>query len=157
VDRGVGTRRLWWALAIYVLVALIITLSARGLDDQPKALALRLLAEGYERGLTDVINYDTVDFIANVVFLAPLSYLIARLAGPHRLWLAPVAVTASAALVETVQLLFLPDRVATVLDVAAAAIGALLGTWFARHRMEAKRAHVFGRSAVAEPKATLPD
>jgi VanZ family protein len=73
------------------------------------------------------VNYDLVDFIANIGFFVPIG-VIAALLLPWRLWwlAMPIGLVLSTAL-ELGQAAFLPERYATLSDVVANTLGAVLG------------------------------
>jgi glycopeptide antibiotics resistance protein len=73
------------------------------------------------------VNYDLVDFLANILFFVPIGLLGAVLL-PRRLWwlAMPVGLLLSAAL-ELGQAAFLPQRFASWTDVLANTLGAVLG------------------------------
>jgi VanZ family protein len=78
-------------------------------------------------GAPDWVNYDLVDFLANILFFVPIGLLGAVLL-PRRLWwlAMPVGLLLSAAL-ELGQAAFLPQRFASWTDVLANTLGAVLG------------------------------
>jgi len=73
------------------------------------------------------VNYDLVDFLANIGFFVPIG-LVAALLLPWRMWwlAIPIGLALSTAL-ELGQALFLPERYASATDVLANTLGAVLG------------------------------
>jgi len=73
------------------------------------------------------VNYDLVDFVANIVFFVPIG-LLAALLLPWRVWWLgmPIGLALSAAL-ELGQAVFLPERYASLTDVIANTLGAVIG------------------------------
>jgi len=76
-----------------------------------------------ERGVP--VTFDLVEALANVVMFVPFGLLVGRL--QRRTWLVVAAGCGTSALIETLQLAFLPTRVATVQDVVMNTLGAAVG------------------------------
>jgi len=73
------------------------------------------------------LNYGVVEQAPNVILFLPLGALVTRILGA-RLWWGGVAVGfLLSVLVEVAQLVFLPARFPSVIDVAANTFGALVG------------------------------
>ena len=71
------------------------------------------------------------DFVANLLMFVPVG-ILAYLILPRRAWIAALLVSpAVSGAVELVQLIFLPERDATLTDVAAATIGGAVGVGLA--------------------------
>ncbi|MGE3192651.1 MAG: VanZ family protein [Microbacteriaceae bacterium] len=80
-----------------------------------------------EAGAPGWVNYDLVDFLANILFFVPIGLLGALLLPRRMWWLAmPAGLLLSAAL-ELGQAAFLPERYASWTDVLANTLGAVLG------------------------------
>jgi len=77
------------------------------------------------RGLP--FTYGVVEALANVALFVPFGLLAGLLVSRRRWWVVLTAGCATSALIETIQLLFLPTRVATVQDVVLNALGTALG------------------------------
>jgi glycopeptide antibiotics resistance protein len=73
------------------------------------------------------LDYATVESVANVLFFVPLGLLVVLLAGARWWWAGLAAGVVVSAGIETGQALFLPARTATLDDVVANGVGALLG------------------------------
>jgi glycopeptide antibiotics resistance protein len=91
-------------------------------QHQVRAFVDQLRADGWSW-----IDYDTIDFIANIGFFVPLG-LIGALLLPWRMWwlAIPIGAMISGA-IELGQALFLPARYASLTDVLANTLGALVG------------------------------
>ncbi|WNY33549.1 VanZ family protein [Curtobacterium flaccumfaciens] len=87
----------------------------------------RALAAAHRHGLPDRIDYAVVESFANVVYFVPLGLLVVLLAGARWWWAAIATGLVVSACIETGQALFLPARTATIDDVVANGVGALLG------------------------------
>jgi len=89
------------------------------------------------------ITFAVVESVANVVMFVPLGLLIVAWGG--RWWHGILAGLIISSAIETVQLLFLPTRVADVRDVIANTLGAALGVTIAlllrRRRSRSQDSH----------------
>ena len=83
------------------------------------------------RGAPGWLSYNFVEFSANIALFMPIGLLGVILLGARHWWLAILAGFMTSFCIELGQLLFLPARFATVNDVIANTIGALLGTLLA--------------------------
>ncbi|OII00644.1 hypothetical protein BIU89_05500 [Curtobacterium sp. MCBA15_005] len=87
----------------------------------------RALAVAHRHGLPERIDYAAVESLANVVYFVPLGLLVVLLAGARWWWAAIAAGLVVSTCIETGQALFLPARTATIDDVVANGVGAVLG------------------------------
>ncbi|MDQ0743884.1 glycopeptide antibiotics resistance protein [Clavibacter sp. B3I6] len=76
-------------------------------------------------------RYSMIEEVANVALFAPLGMLGVLAVGPRRWWFVALTATGLSAGVELTQGALLPARVASVTDVAANGLGAVLGAAFA--------------------------
>lgn len=93
-------------------------------DTSTVTLALDRLAQ---HPATAWITFDLVEFLANVAMFVPFGLLVALLVGRQRWWLAVLAGALFTGVIESVQGLFLPARVADPSDLVANTLGALIG------------------------------
>nr|WP_307334373.1 VanZ family protein [Microbacterium sp. SORGH_AS_1204] len=82
------------------------------------------------------VTLDLVEFVANVALFVPLGMLVIAWRG--RWWHGILIAVLTSALIETIQLLFLPTRVADVRDLVANTAGAMIGVALA---LAASRLH----------------
>ena len=77
------------------------------------------------------VRYSLVEFVANIALFMPVGLFVTLMTGVRGWWLAVLVGFAASCTIELGQLIFLPDRLATMSDVIAntvgAAAGALLG------------------------------
>jgi glycopeptide antibiotics resistance protein len=88
-------------------------------------------------GLTPIQGYDVLQFAANVVMFVPFGVLLLLVWRRVGAWQATAAGGAVAALIELLQFLARPERLASMLDVVANTLGAAVGSgvvWVARRR-----------------------
>lgn len=109
--------------------------------------ALRVFAR-YD--LTSWLNYQRLEFLANVGMFIPIGMFFLLLFG-RRLWV--VSVLAGVALTCTIEFVqkFLPDRVSDISDIIANSSGTLIGVLFALAVTEGK-----ARQLRRERRARLP-
>jgi glycopeptide antibiotics resistance protein len=86
-----------------------------------------LLARLHDHGVPGWVNYALVEFTANIALFLPVGLMGVVLLGSARWWLAVLAGFTASGLIELGQLVFLPARFATPLDVLANTAGAALG------------------------------
>src|SRR3954469_2689324 len=96
-------------------------------DGGVEPLVRRVLAWLQRLGAPAWVDYDFAQAVANVAFFVPVGLLGALLL-PRRMWWVAIPIGAVLSFaIEFGQLLFLPHRFASWADVAANAIGAVLG------------------------------
>lgn len=120
-----------WALGTYLLGLGLIALWPVPVDRGASEFLTRSLLQLHRWGVPPWFNYSTVEMASNVILFLPLGALVTRILGA-RLWWGGVAVGfLLSVLVELAQLVFLPARFASVVDVAANTAGALVGALWA--------------------------
>ena len=117
-------RRLLLAVtAVYLLAVAWITLNPFPGDPHRNTLLEGLLAAFAATPLLAWIDYDVVEFTANILLFVPMGVLLAVLLGPGRRWLAVSLGIAASLTIEFVQL-FEPARVSDARDIVANSLGA---------------------------------
>ena len=114
-------------LGAYLVVAALIAFWPTPVDAGAGPWLSRLLGELHSHGLPGWITYDLLEFVANVIFFIPLTILLTLLFGRSRWWFAVLVAVAASMVIEVGQMLFIAARFATLQDVAANALGALIG------------------------------
>lgn len=117
----------WTTLLLTIATVLAITLSPTPVDRPVRDLIDRVLTKLHENGLPGFIDYDVVEFLANVGMFIPIGFF-AAIAVSRRLWW--IVIIAGALLsvgIEQAQALLLPERFATVSDILANSLGAIVG------------------------------
>ncbi|MGN6743348.1 MAG: VanZ family protein, partial [Amnibacterium sp.] len=88
---------------------------------------LKFLAALHQHGVPRFVDYNFIEFTANVLFFVPVGFFGGLLL-PYRMqWLAVLLGAALSGCIELSQKLFLPGRVASLGDVLANTSGALVG------------------------------
>jgi glycopeptide antibiotics resistance protein len=82
----------------------------------------------YGVGLPRFVTYGVVEFGANILMFLPLGLLVALALPRWLLWFSPLLCASLSLGIELCQALLLPHRFASILDVAANTLGAILGT-----------------------------
>ena len=120
----------WTALAYVVALAMIAfwpTPVDRGAHGSISSAVLWLHAHGVPTWL----DYSAIEFTANIALFIPVGLLVVVLTSSRRWWLGPAIGALVSTVIELGQLAFLPERFATVNDVIANGLGALLGAGLA--------------------------
>ena len=120
-----------WLGAGYLLALVLIALWPSPVDRPAQGAISAVLGRLHAHGVPGWVNYALVESAANVVLFLPVGLLGVVLLGSARWWLAVLAGFAASSLIELGQLVFLPDRFATPLDVLANTTGAALGALLA--------------------------
>jgi glycopeptide antibiotics resistance protein len=112
--------------ALYLLAVAWITLNPFPGDPKRNTLLEGLLAAFATTPLLAWIDYDVVEFTANILMFVPMGLLLALLLGSGRRWLAVSLGIAASLTIEFVQL-FEPARVSDARDIVANSLGAIIG------------------------------
>lgn len=150
-------RRISAALLVLVAATVVLIVFMPAPPDRTGQRNLvGFLARSHRQGLPTWIDFSLIETAANVAMFVPLGFL-AALARRRRPWLVVLAAAVVSGLIETGQLLFLTERVASLHDVAANTAGALLGLLLAapvlrRRRLRRRRAALGRRRARDRPR-----
>lgn len=147
-------RRLAGVLLCVILVVIAVIVFWPGPPDPNGQTALRAyLDAGHHRGLPWWIDYDLVQNLSNVVMFVPIG-LLGALALYRRNYLIVVYAGLASGLIELIQLVLLPDRVASWQDITANTAGAFVGLLCAipalRRRRKRRRQYLRGRRSAAD-------
>jgi glycopeptide antibiotics resistance protein len=112
--------------AVYLVAVAWITLNPFPGDPHRNALLEGLLASFASTPALAWIDYDVVEFTANIVLFVPMGALLAMLSGRGRRWLAVSLGVAASLTIEFVQL-FEPARVSDARDIVANSLGVIIG------------------------------
>jgi VanZ family protein len=128
------------ALAYFAALVAIAFWPVR-VDQNAGDLLYRLFTWLYRHDAPRWLDYDFLEFSANVVLFIPVGLFVVILAGGRRWWLGILAGFVTSCAIEAGQLMFLPSRFATVEDVVANTSGAALGTGLAAAALAFAHAH----------------
>lgn len=117
-------------LAAYLVALAFIAFWPVPVDSGERGNLLALLHR-LRGGVFGWIDYAVVETTANVLLFVPFGFLSGVLGGPRRRLLMLAVCVAASILIELGQALLLPARVASVGDVLANALGAVLGALLA--------------------------
>ncbi|MEY9950768.1 VanZ family protein [Leifsonia sp. EB34] len=131
----------------YLLLVAWITLNPATADPHRNLLLEGLLASFAATPLLAWIDYDVVEFTANILLFVPMGFLFAVLLGRWRWWLAFAIGAAATLTIEFVQL-FLPARVSDPRDLLANTLGTLAGIAVAAAADGRRRTLLFRRAGV---------
>lgn len=140
----------WVGLIAVTVVVLFITLWPEQVDNGKSGMVKAVLKALHTLGVPDTFKYRHLEFVSNIIMFVPLGYFLGLII-KRWWWLIAFAVPPIlSAIVETSQLLFLPARVPSALDVLANTMGGWIGIALAaltrvimllvaQQRMRAKR------------------
>ncbi|WP_181397338.1 VanZ family protein [Cryobacterium arcticum] len=111
----------------YGLVVVLATMWPTPLDQGFAASIDRVLVVLHRNGVPEWFGYSKLEFSANILMFVPLGFLVSMLLPVRVWWLALVICPGLSVGIELTQALALSARFATVSDVAANSIGALIG------------------------------
>lgn len=117
-----------WGISTLVWLAIILWITLNPSQPTDGGWVRDALVFLGERGLPAWVTYDVIEVAANVVLFVPFGLLLglAYRGAPRLLWPTVLGLALSLA-IEFSQAAFLPARFPTVSDVAANAVGALIG------------------------------
>ncbi|MBM7476511.1 VanZ family protein [Curtobacterium herbarum] len=122
------SRRVAGVLAVaYGVAVVLIGFWGTPVDASAQPWLDRLIGAAQRRGAPGWFDYVMIESLANVAFFVPLGLLVVLLAGARWWWAGAGAGLLVSATIETGQALFLPARFATIDDVVANTMGAVLG------------------------------
>lgn len=140
-------------LGMIVVVIAVIVFMPGPPDATGQAELQQFLAKGHRHGLPLWIDFDLVQNLSNVVMFLPIG-LLGALALYRRNYLIVLYAGLASGLIELVQLVLLPDRVASWQDLRANSIGAFLGLLCAapalRRRRKRRRRYLQGRRSARD-------
>ncbi|MFB2599443.1 VanZ family protein [Herbiconiux sp. P17] len=115
-------------LSLYGIAVLFVVAWPTPIDEASRGLLFRVLNALHRRGLPEIVDYNVIEFAANIAMFIPLGLLVALLLGPRWWWAAFFVCAGVSVSIELYQYLLLPDRYATVRDVVANSTGGAIGT-----------------------------
>ncbi|PJJ65727.1 VanZ family protein [Compostimonas suwonensis] len=116
------------ALALCLTLVLVATMWPTPLDQGYEGSIDRLLAVLHRNGVPEWFGYDKLEFSANVLMFVPLGFLLSLLLPAKVWWLALLICPGLSIAIELAQAALLSSRFATVSDVVANSIGAIIGS-----------------------------
>ncbi|TFD71736.1 VanZ family protein [Cryobacterium sp. Hb1] len=117
-----------WVMLAYLVILTLIAFWPTPVDRNAHGSIGAFVTWLHEHGMPNRFGYDTIEFTSNIALFIPIGLLVVVLAGARRWWLGPVIGALISALIELGQLVFLPERFATVNDIVANTLGAVFGT-----------------------------
>jgi glycopeptide antibiotics resistance protein len=112
---------------LYVAFVLLVTLWPTTVDKGLDPYLEKVLERLHSHGVPGFVNYNFVEFAANILFFVPLGFLGGLALSRRFWWLAAVLGFLLSCSVELAQATFLPGRVASARDVLANTTGAVIG------------------------------
>ncbi len=110
----------------YLVFVVWLTLTPQPIGPDQQALVLRVLEALHRRGYAESIDYDRLEFLANIGLFVPIGMFLLLLFGTRWWWVAGLASFALTAFIESAQS-GIPGRVSDDRDLVANTAGALIG------------------------------
>lgn len=114
-------------LVLCLIVVIVATLSPTPIDRGYESAIERVLSVLHRNGVPGWFGYRWFEFSANVVMFLPIGFFLALVFPTRFRWVAILGIPALSGTLETLQLVALPARFATVNDVIANTIGGWAG------------------------------
>lgn len=110
----------------YLIFVGWLTLTPQPIGPDQQQFILRVLDALHRRGYAESLDYDRLEFLANIALFVPIGVFLLLLFGAGGWWLAAIGSFAMTVVIETVQQK-IPGRVPDDRDLIANTIGALIG------------------------------
>ncbi|UYM05096.1 VanZ family protein [Solicola gregarius] len=110
----------------YLVFVAWLTLTPQPIGPDDQQFIQRVLDALHRRGYAESINYDRLEFLANIALFVPVGMFLLLLFGAGGWWLAAIGSFAMTAFIETAQNQ-IPGRVSDGRDLIANTGGALIG------------------------------
>lgn len=120
-----------WGLAICGFAVVLVTMWPTPVDRGMHGVLNDIFEVLHRHGIMPWFGYSDLERLANVAMFVPVGFFIALLLSGPRRWLALLVAPAASVLIETTQLLLLPQRFATVTDVVTNSLGGWVGVGIA--------------------------
>jgi glycopeptide antibiotics resistance protein len=110
----------------YLIFVAWLTLTPQPIGPDQQQFIQRVLDALHRRGYADSLDYERLEFLANIALFVPIGMFLLLLFGAGGWWLAGIGSFAMTAFIETMQHQ-IPGRVPDDRDLMANTIGALIG------------------------------
>ncbi len=110
----------------YVVFLAWLTLTPQPIDAADEEFIRRALDALHRRGYAESVDYDRLEFLANIALFVPVGAFLLLMFGAGGWWLATLASFAMTAGIEYAQQ-YIPGRVPDTRDLVANGAGALIG------------------------------
>lgn len=110
----------------YVVFLAWLTLTPQPIDADDQLLIRRVLDGLHRRGYAESVDYDRLEFLANIALFVPVGAFLLIMFGAGGWWLAAIASFAMTGGIEYAQQ-YIPGRVPDSRDLVANGAGALIG------------------------------
>jgi VanZ family protein len=110
----------------YLIFVAWLTLTPEPIGPDQQQLIVRLLDALHRRGYAESMDYERLEFLANIALFVPIGMFLLLLFGAGGWWVAGIGSFAMTAFIETMQHQ-IPGRVPDDRDLVANTIGALIG------------------------------
>ena len=103
-----------------------LTLTPQPIGPDDQQLILRILDALHRRGYAESVDYNRLEFLANIALFVPIGVFLLLLVGAGQWWLAGIGSFLLTAFIETMQQQ-IPGRVPDQRDLVANTVGGLIG------------------------------
>jgi glycopeptide antibiotics resistance protein len=110
----------------YLVFVAWLTLTPQPIDAEDQELIARALDALHRRGYAESIDYDRLEFLANIALFVPVGMFLLLLFGAGGWWVAALGSVGATLLIEGLQTQ-IPGRVPDERDLVANTLGALIG------------------------------
>lgn len=110
----------------YLVFVAWLTLTPQPIGPDQQDTIVRVLDALHRRGYAESIDYDRLEYLANIALFVPVGVFLLLLFGAGQWWLAGIACFVLTAAIESAQL-GIPGRVSDLSDVQANTIGGVIG------------------------------
>lgn len=110
----------------YLIFVAWLTLTPQPIGPDQQQFIVRALDALHRRGYAESLDYDGLEFLANIALFVPIGMFLLLLFGAGGWWLAAIGSFAMTAVIETLQHQ-IPGRVPDDRDLMANTVGALIG------------------------------
>ncbi|TFC93330.1 VanZ family protein [Cryobacterium sp. TMT3-29-2] len=116
-----------WLMLVYLIALAFIAFWPVPVDRDAHDSLLAVLDWLQVHGAPAWVGYRLVEFVANIALFVPVGLFVTIMTGARGWWLAVMVGFAASCTIELGQLIFNPDRFATVSDVIANTVGTAVG------------------------------
>ncbi|MCD4535352.1 VanZ family protein [Nocardioides sp. cx-169] len=110
----------------YLVFVAWLTLTPQPIGPDDQDLIIRALEALHRRGYAESIDYNRLEFLANIALFVPIGMFLLLLFGAGQWWLAAIGAFLLTSFIETVQQQ-IPGRVSDDRDLIANTLGGLIG------------------------------